>query len=285
MRWFDEAQICGVLDQGYNQRFQVSEVVYRRQTGLHDVLIFDTPAFGRVLALDGIVQTTERDEFIYHEMLAHVPILAHGAVRRVLIVGGGDGGVLREVLRHDVARATMVEIDGAIVELCRAHLPRLSAGAFDDARADVVIGDGARYVADADGTFDVIIVDSTDPLGPGEVLFGEAFYADCKRRLGAGGILVTQNGVPFMQPDEVTDTHRRLKRLFADAHFYTVPVPTYVGGLMTLGWASDEVAARATPQAVIAERFAAAALDVRYYTPAVHVAAFALPAYVEALMA
>ncbi len=285
MNWFDEALHSRALDQGYTQRFEVRAVLCRSKTGFQDLLIFDTPAFGRVLVLDGIVQTTERDEFIYHEMLAHVPLLAHGHAARVLIVGGGDGGVLREVLRHGVERVTMVEIDPTVIALSREHLPGLSAGAFDDPRANLVIADGARFVAGTDESFDVVIVDSTDPVGPGEALFGEAFYAACRRCLAPGGVLVTQNGVPFLQPDEVTLAYRRLTPLFADVHFYAVPVPTYIGGLMTLGWATDDRALRTVAESVIAERFDAARIETRYYTPAVHVAAFALPGYVRALMA
>jgi spermidine synthase len=283
--WFDEALHDGVLDQGYTQRFKVDRVIFRQQTDVQDLIIFETPSFGRVLALDGVIQTTEGDEFIYHEMLVHVPLFAHGRARRVLIIGGGDGGALREVLRHDVASATLVEIDRSVIDICREHLPGLSAGAFDDTRLDLVIGDGAAYVADADAAaFDVVIVDSTDPIGAAEALFGEAFYADCRRCLAPGGILVAQNGVPFLQGDEVTKTHRHLNALFADATFYVAPVPTYIGGNMTLAWASDDESLRTQSAPVIAERFAIAGFATRYYSPAVHAAAFALPGYVRALM-
>ena len=286
MKWFDEALHSGVLNQGYTQRFKVDQVILHRRTAAQDLIIFETPAFGRVLALDGVIQTTEGDEFIYHEMLAHVPLFAHGTARRVLIVGGGDGGALREVFRHPVESVTLVEIDRSVIEICRQHLPGLSAGAFDDHRLDLVVDDGAAYVAAAaDGAFDIIIVDSTDPVGAAETLFGQAFYAACRRCLAPGGILVTQNGVPFLQRDEVTQTHRHLSGLFADATFYVVPVPTYIGGAMTLAWASDDEGFRAQPESVLGERFAAAGLETRYYTPAVHVAAFALPEYVRALMA
>lgn len=285
MTWFDEALHDGVLDQGYTQRFKVERVIFRQQTDVQDLIIFETPAFGRVLALDGVIQTTEGDEFIYHEMLAHVPLFAHRRARRVLIVGGGDGGALREVLRHDVESVTLVEIDRSVIDICRKHLPGLSAGAFDDARLDLVIGDGAAYVADADAAaFDVVIVDSTDPIGAAEALFGEAFYADCRRCLAPGGILVAQNGVPFLQGDEVTQTHRRLNALFADATFYVVPVPTYIGGVMTLAWACDDESLRGRPVSELRDRFMAARLGTRYYTPTVHVAAFALPGYVGARM-
>ena len=284
MSWFVEALHDGDLDHGYAQRFQIERIVHEGRTRFQDVVIFDTRAFGRVLALDGIVQTTEADEFIYHEMMAHVPLLAHGRARDVLIVGGGDGGVLREVLRHPVRRATMVELDAEVVDLCRAHMPALADGAFEDPRADLVIGDGVAFTAESDRRFDVIIVDSTDPVGPGEALFRESFYADCRSRLRPGGVLVTQNGVPFFQGDEVTETWRRLGRVFADRWFYTTPVPTYVGGLMTMAWASDDREAREVPVKTLASRQQAVGLRPRYYTPEIHAGAFALPPYVTRLM-
>ena len=280
MTWFEETLHLG---RGYAQRLEVAREVHREQTDFQELVIFDNPLFGRVLALDGVVQTSEHDEFCYHEMLTHVPILAHGAARRVLIIGGGDGGVLREVLRHPVERVTMVELDGAVVAACREHMPSLSNGAFDDARAELLIADGIRYVSEAREAFDVIIVDSTDPVGPGEVLFTDAFYADCKRLLGDRGILVTQCGVPFIQGKEVTDSAARLRPLFADVTFYLTVVPGYCGGSMTLGWASDDTALRDTPEEVLAERLAALTFVPRYYTPAVHRAAFVLPPFIADL--
>ncbi len=284
MNWFEEDLHSRVLGQGYAQRFQVSRLIHREKTDFQELLIFDAPTFGRVLTLDGIVQTTLADEFIYHEMLVHVPLLAHGGVKRVLIIGGGDGGVLREVLRHPVDLATMVEIDGRVVELCKQHMPALSAGAFDDPRARVLIDDGIKFMADTTDTFDVIIVDSSDPVGPNEVLFTDAFYADCRRRITPGGVLITQSGVPFLQEDEVIDGYKRLKPHFADVGFYVIAVPTYVGGFMTLSWASDDADLRRQPESVLTERYAAAGLETRYYSPAVHKGAFALPPYISRLM-
>jgi spermidine synthase len=201
----------------------------------------------------------------------------------VLIVGGGDGGILRETLRHRaVERATLVEIDRAVVDLCLAHMPKIAGAAFRDRRTELVIADGARYVAETRDRFDMVIVDSTDPLGPGEVLFTEAFYRGCRRVLNPGGILVNQNGVPFMQPGEARMTWRRRRAAgFRDVAFYVAAVPSYYGGLMTLGWASDQPAQRDVPLARLRRRFAAALLKTKYYTPEIHRAAFALPAFVR----
>ncbi|MDA0676098.1 MAG: polyamine aminopropyltransferase [Proteobacteria bacterium] len=280
--WFDERLH---VDKGYAQRFAVKRTLARERTRFQTVSIFETDHFGRVLALDGVIQTTEADEFVYHEMLTHVPMLAHGHVRDVLIVGGGDGGILREVLRHrKVRRAVMVEIDGRVVELCRRYLPTLNAGAFDDKRAEVRIGDGIAYVKDApDGSFDLVIVDSTDPMGPGKVLFGDAFYRACKRILKTKGLVVTQNGVPFFQPGELTATRRRLCRLFADVRFYGAVVPSYAGGIMALGWASDHGGYAAVTAARLARRAGQAKLKTRYYSPAMHKAAFTLPPFIAGL--
>ncbi len=279
MIYFDET-----LYKSWHQSFRVDQVLYRDKTEYQDLIIFQSPDFGRVLALDGIVQLTEADEHIYHEMLAHVPVLAHGGAEDVLIIGGGDGGVLREVVKHPVKRATLVEIDGSVVDLCRQYMPSVSDGAYDDPRAEVIIADGVRFVAETDRRFDVIVVDSTDPVGPGKVLFTQDFYRACQRCLKPGGILVTQNGVPFTQPDELRQTHTDRRAIFADAWFFLAAVPTYVGGFMALGWASDEAAHRTRTADVIRSRFAAAGVRTRYYTPDLHAASFALPQYVLDLM-
>lgn len=280
MNWFEET-----LHDDFRQRLRVSRVLYQDKTDHQDLIVFENPSLGRVLALDGVVQTTEADEHIYHEMLVHVPILAHGGVESVLIVGGGDGGSLREALKHERVAPTMVEIDPGVIELCREHLPSLSDGAFENPRAELVIADGAKFVAESDRRFDVIVIDSTDPIGPGEVLFGEAFYAGCKRCLNPGGILVTQNGVPFVQPEEIVDSHRRLSRLFADVAFYLAPVPTYNGGFMAFGWASDDPAPRRAGRETVAARYEASGIETRYYNPDIHAGAFALPNDIRALFA
>jgi spermidine synthase len=274
------ADFIETLYDAWDQRLRIDELLYDSETEHQRMIIFHNASLGRVMALDGIVQTTEKDEFIYHEILAHVPILAHGAVRRVLIIGGGDGGMLREVAKHTgVVAITLVEVDPGVIDLCRQFLPNHSAGAFEDERLDLVIADGLAFVKETEARFDVIISDSTDPIGPGESLFTEAFYAACKRCLNPGGVLVTQNGVVFNQMDEVVATAHHLKGFFADWHFFSAAVPTYVGGIMAFGWASDNASLRRQPLEVIARRFAKAAIDTRYYTPEIHRAAFALPRY------
>ncbi len=279
--WFEET-----LHAAFRTRLRMDRVLFETKTDHQHLVIFENAEFGRVLALDGAVQTTEADEFVYHEMLAHVPILAHGAVRNVLIVGGGDGGMLEEVLKHrTVESVTLVDIDASVIEMSKKFLSSICGGAFDDPRAEIVISDGVDYVERTDRRFEVVIVDSTDPAGPGEVLFGERFYRGCKRCLVPGGILVTQNGVPFVQGDELTNSLAIFRRLFADSSCFLAPVPLYVGGAMAFGWASDDTALRVVPLATLEDRFAAADIATRYYTPAVHRAAFALPPFIAELIA
>lgn len=268
------------LHTGFGQYFSVDKVLYREQTGHQDLVIFENAALGRVMALDGVVQTTERDEFIYHEMMTHVPLFAHGNARRVLIIGGGDGAMLREVSRHkEIEQITMVEIDAGVVTFCKQYLPNHSAGAYEDPRFRLVIDDGVNFVRQCSEKFDVIISDCTDPIGPGESLFTSEFYQGCRRCLNENGIFVAQNGVCFLQQDEAVNSHRKLSHYFSDVSFYQAAIPTYYGGIMTFAWASNTPALRQLDTATLQSRFDAAHLTCRYYNPAIHTGSFALPQY------
>jgi spermidine synthase len=274
--WYEEA-----YHPHWRQRFEVEAFVFRGRTEYQEAIVFESGVLGRVLVLDGIVQTTERDEFIYHEMISHVAIVAHGAARDVLIIGGGDGGTLEETLKHaGVARATMVELDPGVVELARTYLPRIGNGAFDDPRTELIIGDGVRFVADTDRRFDVIIVDSTDPLGPGEVLFTEAFYADCRARLRPGGILVAQSGNPFVERSRLDACLARLRGVFRDTSFILTSVPAYLGGPFVFAWGCDDPGKRALTVEELSARPVPSGL--RCYAPAVHAAAFVHPPWLTA---
>lgn len=268
------------LHTGFGQYFSVDNVLYRDKTGHQDLVIFENAALGRVMALDGVVQTTERDEFIYHEMMTHVPLLAHGAAKRVLIIGGGDGAMLREVSRHkNIEQITMVEIDAGVVTFCKQYLPNHSAGAYEDPRFKLVIDDGVNFVRQCNDKFDVIISDCTDPIGPGESLFTSEFYQGCHNCLNENGIFVAQNGVCFLQQDEAINSHRKLSHYFGDVSFYQAAIPTYYGGIMTFAWASNNPALRQLDTATLQARFDAANLSCRYYNPAIHTGSFALPQY------
>jgi spermidine synthase len=265
----------------WRQRFDVDRYVYRGRTRYQDAIVFESSLLGRVLVLDGFVQTTERDEFIYHEMISHVAIMAHGKAREVLIIGGGDGGTLEEVLKHrSVVRATMVELDPGVVDIARTYLPGISRGAFDDPRTELVFDDGVRFLAENERQFDVIIVDSTDPSGPGEALFTQAFYADCRARLRPGGILVAQSGNVFLERDRLDACLARLGNVFRDASFILTSVPAYLGGPFVFAWACDDPARRTLSVAELATR--PVPEDLRCYTPAVHAASFVHPPWMMA---
>ncbi len=282
MTWLSET-----LYPGWAQSFRVVHEVARERSAFQDIVVVETASHGRVLMLDGVVQVTEADEFVYQEMIAHVPLIQHGAARQVLIIGAGDGGVLRRVLQHrGVERATMVEIDAAVIRLARAHMPVVGGAAWDDPRTELIVGDGIAHVAAAaSASVDVIIVDSTDPAGPGEVLFSEAFYRDCARVLRPAGVLVNQCGVPFMQADELRDTTALRAKVFAAVSAYVAAVPTYVGGFMAIGIAGSHPLA-ALPAEELQSRALAAGILGRtsYWSPAVHAAAFALPPYIASVL-
>ncbi len=269
----------------WGQRFKTTRELARVKSEFQDIGIFETTSHGRVLTLDGVIQITERDEFVYQEMLTHVPLLAHGNAKNVLIIGAGDGGVLKHVLMHKgVERAVMAEIDGEVIRLSKEFLPGIGGDAWTNPRADVIVGDGIDYVKKAPtGSFDVIIVDSTDPIGVGEVLFTDEFYENAARILADDGLIVNQCGVPFMQADELYETSLRRKKFFPFVSAYIAAVPTYVGGYMTLGWAGKNPAQTEVSVEEITRRAEAAggiAGKSEYWSPRVHVASFWLPPYI-----
>ncbi len=270
---------------GWGQWFRVTRRIEHVQSAYQDIQVFETAQHGRVVMLDGVVQITEADEFVYQEMLAHVPLLAHGNPRRVLIIGAGDGGVLRRVLQHrQVERVVMVEIDREVIRVCREHLSSIGGTAWEAPRAEVRIEDGTAFAASAAAReFDVIIVDSTDPAGPGEALFGETFYKNCARILSPGGIIVNQCGVPFMQADELRATTRCRTPFFPYVSAYVVAVPTYVGGYMAIGIAAESGRPGEIPAAALRQRAELSGVlgHTRYWSPEIQESAFHLPPYIQ----
>jgi spermidine synthase len=283
-RWISETLFD---DLGFRMSYEVGCVLHETKTEHQHLVLFEHKFFGKMLMLDGATQITSRDEYVYQEMMSHVPLFAHGKAKDVLIIGGGDCGIAEEVLKHkSVKRLTQVEIDASVVEFAKEHFPEFTRPVFADKRFESVIDDGAKYVATTDQRFDVIIVDSTDPQGPGAVLFTKAFYANCKRCLTKGGVLVTQNGVPFLQANELKTSLRHFRALFGDSACYAAAIPTYVGGHMAMGFASDDKTLRQTPAKTIAARYAKAGrFSTRYWTPELHVGAFALPRFIADLAA
>ena len=278
--WIDET-----LYDAWGQRFKVKRELARVRSAFQDIVVFESETHGRVLMLDGIVQITERDEFVYQEMMAHVPLLTHGAARNVLIIGAGDGGVLRRVLQHKgVERVVMVEIDGDVIRLSKEFLPGVAGDAWYDARTEIIVGDGIDFVTQTRASsFDVILVDSTDPVSVGEVLFTDKFYAHSERALTDHGIIVNQCGVPFMQADELKQTSMRRARIFPHVTAYVVAVPTYVGGFMTLGMAGKGRGFVHPDVGVVRDRAREAGIlgHTRYWTPEMHLGAFTLPPYIS----
>jgi spermidine synthase len=254
------------------------EPLHAEDSGFQHIEIYDHPTFGRTLVLDGAVQTSERDEFLYHEMLVHVPLLSHPGPKRVLVIGGGDGGTLRRVLEHPtVTDAVMVEIDERVTSLSREWMPSIGGEVWDDERATFLFTDGNAYVH-ADGEpFDAIIVDSSDPVGPGIVLFETPFYARCLERLNPGGVFVAQVGSPIYFQDEVRMAVRNARAAFPDVRLYLGHVTTYPGVV----WSFMLCGERLT---IDGQRAAAAAaereISARYWTPEIHLGAFAMPGIV-----
>jgi spermidine synthase len=254
------------------------------------IRIFDTVANGRVLTLDDIVQITTRDESAYAEMLTHLPMLEHGKVERVMIVGGGDLSIADEALKHkSVKEVVLVDIDGRVVELCREHFAEINAKAFRDKRLKVEIADAFEYLGqpESKGRFDLIVADRPDPVGPGKALFGETFYDRVKHALKRGGFATFQTGVPFYQPWEITDALKELADFFPQSGLYLTVVPTYIGGFMALSWAGNGRNVKLGTPAGIRRahaRFASAKVKTDYYNPDIHAAAFALPEWIKRLL-
>ena len=252
----------------------VKDLIYSRQTPWQKLDIYDTHTFGRMLTLDNVVMTSERDEFCYHEMLVHPPLFAHGRPRTVLIVGGGDGGSLREVLRHSsVKRAVLVEIDEEVVKAAAKYLPRVHGGSFFDKRAKILYEDGADFLKKTEEKFDVILVDSTDPVGPGKILFSSSFYKSAKDALARNGLFSCQTGSPFYQEKTVKATRRKLNDIFAKSAIYLGCVPTYPGGLWAFGMGGKRKFSLKKPDRI--------PFKTRYYSRSLHQSSFSLPRYLE----
>ncbi|WP_022701394.1 polyamine aminopropyltransferase [Oceanicaulis alexandrii] len=274
--WFRES-----LSEGIGNGLRIDKLLYAEASDVQDLIVFENNENGRVLAIDGLVQVSMADEFIYHEMVSHVPLLSHGAVKRVLIVGGGDGGAMREMLKHKgVESITLVEIDPDVIEFSKKWFPDVSQGSFEDPRVNVVIADGSKYVEETTDTFDLILIDSSDPVGPSAVLFTREFYTACSKLLNEGGVIVTQSGLAAIHPEPVKSTSDSFKALFEHSGFYLICVPAFSGGFMALGFATNDGATFDRDIVTIRERFAALNIKTKYYSPEIHKGSFALPPYI-----
>jgi len=268
--------ICERQTEGTILGLKVKKWLVREKTAYQSLELALTEEYGLALTLDGCFMLTEKDEHFYHEMLVHPALLSHPQPRRVLIVGGGDGGALREVLKHpEVEAAFLVEIDEEVVTVARRFLKSIHAGSFDDKRTSVVIAPGEEFVKGKREDFDIIIIDSTDPVGPGRKLFEPEFYTSCHQALKPGGIIALQAGTPFHHPEELTHILQSLKKLFPSIRPYLGFMPTYPSGM----WAYVLAGLRdlAAEERFVEGRFRERRLTTRYYTPRLHSAAFVLP--------
>ncbi|NQS76365.1 MAG: polyamine aminopropyltransferase [Peptococcaceae bacterium] len=271
--WFTEQQTKNM-----KISLRVKQILHREMTPFQSLAVLDTEQFGPMLTLDNIIQTTVRDEFVYHEMITHVPLNTHAAPKKVLVIGGGDGGAVREIIKHQsIEKAVHCEIDGAVIEASRRFLPEISC-ALDDPRVEIVVADGIKHVQENKDTYDVIMVDSPDPIGPAVGLFSAAFYKDIFASLKEDGIFVAQTESPFFNRELIPDLVQSIGGIFPVTRLYLAVVPTYPGGLWSFTMGSKkydplEVDIAGLPQ-----------LDTRYYSPEIHRTCFVLPPFVKELL-
>lgn len=271
--WLSESQIENAV-----MTYKIKETLVRKQTKYQDLAIVDTYAFGRMLVLDGIVQTTIKDEFVYHEMITHIPLFTHPNPQKVLVVGGGDGGAVREILKHkSVKKVVLCEIDECVIDECKKFLPEISSS-LDDPKCEIFIGDGIKYVHEHKNEFDVIIVDSTDPFSIAEGLFGGSFYKEIYDCLTDDGIFIAQTETPFYLPQVVKKVFNDAKAFFPITKLFMAAIPTYPSGY----WSFTIGSKRYDPET--ADLSDAASIPTKYYTKKLHKACFTLPKYIEDLI-
>ncbi len=262
---------------------QVDKQIYSSQSEFQRIDIFESPEFGRFLTLDGYMMLTEKDEFVYHEMMVHVPMAVHPNVKKVLVIGGGDGGTIRELSRYKtIEEIDLVEIDEEVVEACKKHLPQTACG-FEDTRVKCYYDDGLKFVRKYENTYDLILVDSTDPFGPGEGLFTKEFYGNCYKALKEDGIMVNQHESPFYKEDAyaMQRAHKRIVESFPISKVYQAHIPTYPSGHWLFGFASKKYHP-INDQRV--EEWKSLGLKTKYYNEQLHRGAFALPNFVEEML-
>ncbi|MFI3172746.1 MAG: polyamine aminopropyltransferase [Eubacteriales bacterium] len=262
---------------------KVNEHLHHEQSEFQRIDVFDSIEFGKFLTLDGYMMLTEKDEFIYHEMITHVPMAAHPNPENILVIGAGDGGVIRELVKYDsIQNIDLVEIDERVVEVCKEYLPQ-TACKFDDPRVNIYYQDGLKFVRKCENKYDLIIVDSTDPFGPGEGLFTKEFYGNCYKALKEDGIMVNQHESPFYDEDAIAmkRAHNRIVKSFPISRVYQVHIPTYPSGHWLFGFASKKYHPVKDMKILPWKRLN---IETRYYNTNLHKGAFYLPTYVEDML-
>ncbi|WP_042352656.1 polyamine aminopropyltransferase [Bacillus massiliigorillae] len=276
--WFSECHTPNV-----KLSIKVDKQLYSAQSDFQRIDVFESQEFGRFLTLDGYMMLTEKDEFIYHEMITHVPMAVHPNPRNVLIIGAGDGGVVRELTQYSqVEHIDLVEIDAMVIDVCKTHLPQ-TACSFDDPRVHIYYEDGVKFIRSCENKYDLIIVDSTDPFGPGEGLFTKEFYGSCFKALHEDGIMVNQHESPFYTEDvaAMQRAHKRIVESFPISYVYQAHIPTYPSGHWLFGFASKKYHPK---HDLRNEAWNKLGIKTRYYNPKLHMGAFSLPTYVEELL-
>lgn len=276
--WFSEQHTRNV-----KFSIKVDKQIFSGNSDFQRIDVFESKEFGRFLTLDGYMMLTEKDEFIYHEMIVHPPMVVHPRAEKILVIGAGDGGVIREMTRHEcVKHIDLVEIDEMVIDICRKYLPQ-TACRLDDERVNIHIQDGLKYIRKCEDEYDIIIVDSTDPFGPGEGLFTKEFYGNCFKALKDDGIMVNQHESPFYRNDAVAmqRAHKRIVESFPISRVYQAHIPTYSSGHWLFGFSSKKYG---PIRDFDAQKWKSLGIKTRYYNEQLHVGAFALPVYVEELL-
>ena len=271
-----------ITPSGFGIAIKAGKVLFSDNSPFQKVEVFETDSqLGRVLTLDDLMMTTEGDEYHYHEMIAHIPMMQHPCPKSVLVIGGGDGGTIREVMKHKtVERAVLCEIDGMVIDACKQFLPTISCE-LDNPKVEILVQDAIEYIKDKKDEFDIILIDSTDPMGPGEGLFTEEFYTNVKNSLKKGGIVAAQSESPFVNREEIKKMYNLLKKVFPTVSTYTSNIPTYPGGYWAWAFCSETV----EPLSYFDERRAEAITkSCKIYNRDYHEARFALPNYLKELL-
>lgn len=267
---------------GFGIAIKVKEVLFSKQSPFQKVEIIDTDStLGKILTLDDLMMTTEGDEYFYHEMIAHIPMMHHKNPKSVLVIGGGDGGTVREVLKHDtVEKVILCEIDGMVIDACKKYLPTI-ADELDNPKVEVLVQDAIEYIKNKENEFDIVLIDSTDPMGPGEGLFTEEFYTNVKKSLRKGGIIAAQSESPVVNKEEIKKMYALLKKVFPITSTYTSPIPTYPGGYWAWAFCSEEI----EPLSYInEERCEKITKTCKIYNKEYHEARFALPNFLKEIL-
>ncbi len=253
------------------------KLLYKKKTPHQDCRIYQTKDFGKTFLLDDAIQTAEADEYIYHEMITHPPLMMHSEPKNILIIGGGDGGVLREIFKHPVEEAVMVEIDKGVIEVSKKYLAKINKGSFSDKRLGLVIDDGARYIKETPKKFDIVIIDSSDPVGPAKILFTKKFYNDVFKVLKPNGIMIRQTGSTFLQPKVLKNNYRILSEVFPHAFIQLVSIPTYSGGHFSFVTGSKKIDFFKVKKKQIEQKYLKLNLKTKYYNPGIQFASLQLP--------